>query len=461
MHSEWCGDIALCSRLNLSRSSPSTPLYAGPSQVALAPHPSPSLMASYEMVVNPYVDMAAASTSPPSDAEAREVLGLEWTPEQRDAYVNGVKVVYLPRLDTPYPTANLYIAGTPRAKEDWTAYWGDKPLKDPRGNKGRRRGIETLDASKLKYTVRQDESVIFRDAETEKMVLVVLRDFLPDEELRQTMVGSCKELVKYRRDDRREDPGQLVHFGYTAGSRNSPQVQLTSSSVRLDTAARQKAENRLNANAQGMAGVFWSIMKSKVPPEITADYNDMIEECDFPRMDMGRSDRTFTYRVKGEDVTFDGLELPPPSGMSSINYARHTHNEINANDWVAVLTTHAPDDPSKGGNFYLASYGIMTEPASNTFFAWHPTDYHGTTLYEMLPGNNGKAGYETRKDKGFNTGVVLEISKALRSARNNSTWLDRKTTSVGKPRRPRRPVPTTRHTRYNLRPRIPGKRVGK
>jgi hypothetical protein len=70
-------------------------------------------------------------------------------------------------------------------------------------------------------------------------------------------------------------------------------------------------------------------------------------------MDMGRDDETFTFHVDGQDITFHGLELPPPSGISAINYARHTHNETNGNNWIIALTANAPTDPNKGGNFYL------------------------------------------------------------------------------------------------------------
>ncbi|KAI1326004.1 hypothetical protein F5Y16DRAFT_400724 [Xylariaceae sp. FL0255] len=358
-------------------------------------------------------------------------LGLDWSPAKRATYLKSVKVVDIKRLPEPYPTDNFYMAGTPTAREQWAGYWHGKPLKDPRYNKGLRREIRTLEKEKLQYIIPQDESVIFRDADTKALVMVVLRDFIPSEPLRQTIIDVCKEIIRNRRDDRREDPGQLVHFGYTCGSRHDRQIQMAASCVRLNTAVKQQNEIRVNEKAQGMAGIVWNLMKSKLPEEITSDYNDMIDDYDFPRMDMGRDDEVFTFQVEGEDITFEGLELPPPSGLSAINYARHTHKETNGNNWIIACTANAPDDPEKGGNFYNASYGIMMMPASNTVSAWHPTDHHGTTLYEMMEGPERRAGYEIRTDGGFNTGLVFEISKAFKSARVNSAWLDRRREARG------------------------------
>ncbi|KAI0836884.1 hypothetical protein F5Y06DRAFT_304959 [Hypoxylon sp. FL0890] len=367
-------------------------------------------------------------TNTETSARVIEDLGLNWTSAQRDDYLSKVKVVDLPKLDEPYPINDYFSAGTPKAKREWEEYWRGKPLKDPRYNHGLRREILDLDYSRFLYIIQQDESVIFRDAATKEIVLVVLRNFIPSEELRKTMVDTCREIIKYRRDDRRDDPGMLVHFGYTCGSRHTPQIQLAACRGKLDTKKKQEREDNLNCKAQGMAGVMWNLMKSRLPPETIADYNDTIRKNEFPRMDMMRDDKTFTFKVGGEDVTFEtgenGLELPPPSGLSAINYARYTHKEVNGNNWIIACTCNAPEDPTKGGNFYLASYGIMMLPASNTVSAWHPGDHHGTTLYEMMEGKERRAGFEVRPDGGFNTGLVFEISRALKGARKRSTWLD-------------------------------------
>ncbi|KAI3337644.1 hypothetical protein HD806DRAFT_477286 [Xylariaceae sp. AK1471] len=68
------------------------------------------------------------------------------------------------------------------------------------------------------------------------------------------MVDVCRKITNSRRDDRREDPGRLVHFGYTCGSRHDRKIQMAAPCVRQNTAAKRKNEAQLNINAQGMAG---------------------------------------------------------------------------------------------------------------------------------------------------------------------------------------------------------------
>ncbi|KAI1264075.1 hypothetical protein F5Y18DRAFT_437221 [Xylariaceae sp. FL1019] len=398
------------------------------------------------------------TTKAKRDSKIVKDLGLDWTSEQRDAYHKiEVKTVYLKRLDKPYPIDNSYTAGTETAKDQWEAYWHGKRLKDLRYHAGQRRGIVNLEKERLQYIIPQNESVIFRDADTKQLVLVILRNAVPSESLRKTMVETCKEILRNRRTDRREDPGQLVHFGYTSGSRCDRQIQMAAPSIRLNTAAKIRTEAQLNIKSQGMAGIVWNLMKSKLPTEIIDNFNDMIEKCDFPRMDMGRDDETFTFNVDGKDVTFEGLELPSPNGLSSINYARHTHMEVNGNDWVLAYSANAPANPNKGGNFYVASYGIMLEPASNTISAWRPTDHHGTTLYEMMEGPEHRAGYEVRTDGAFNTGMVFQLSKAFATAREKSIWLDNRRKLEGKTKKEgkRKPVrprsKPKKERRYELR----------
>ncbi|KAK8848764.1 hypothetical protein PGQ11_015244 [Apiospora arundinis] len=348
-------------------------------------------------------------------------LGINWSPAQKQAYLDSIKTVYLKRLETPYPIHDFFMAGTQKAQDEWDAYWEGKPLKDPRYNKGLRRKTKTIDHSQLQYIIEQDESVQFRDADTEELVMVVLRDFFPDEDMREAFTKICLEVVDRRRNDRREDPGQLCHFGYTCGSRHQPELRLATCNKRLNTPARVEHERQLNYRAQGMAGLGWNMLKSRLPDEIIQDYEDVIRRVGAPRMDMQRKEKNFSFPFHGKSVTFEGLDLPPPSGVCAINYSRFTHKENNGNRFFIACTTEAPADPTKGGNFYNASYGIMLKAATNTVTSWRPTDYHGTTLYEMVEGpkkrlGRARAGHEIRPDGGINTGFSFEVSKMIRNA---------------------------------------------
>lgn len=354
-------------------------------------------------------------------------LGLNWSTSQRDEFLAKIKIVELPKLESPHPPTELFSAGIPEERHQWQGSWKDKSLRDPWYNEGLCRETVDLD-SHLKYIVPQEESVIFRDIETKETVLVVLRDFIPDEDLRKVMMRVCREIVKSHQDGKREDPGMLCHVGYTCSPQNDSQVRLAASCIKLNTDEEITDETELNNAAQGVAGMVWNLMKSQFPPEITAKYNDTIHDNEFPRMEIRKDDETFTFKVGGEDVTFDtgedGLELPSPSGMAAVYYARHTHTEVNGNSWIVSCTVNAPGDTTTGGNFYLASYGIMVLPTTNTASAWRPWDYYGTSLYEKESGPEDRAGFEVCKDEGLDTDMVFEILKSLKAARKRSNWLE-------------------------------------
>lgn len=357
-------------------------------------------------------------------------LGMRWDERQKQAYIDGINVVELKRLEVPYPTHDFYTATTATGKDQWGRFWHERPAKDKRVHGGKRRQVLLLDESRLQYNIPQHESVIFRDADTKEIFMVILRDFIPDDELRKDMVATCRQIIKYRRDDRREDPGQLVHFGYTCGDRSKPTVKLAANSRYI--APKQLRE--LNNASQGMAGIGWNMLRSRLPQFIIDDYNDTIKDIvGCPRMDMeptkGVKNDLFSYNIKGEELTFNeagDLELPPPSGLSAINYARFTHRENNGNEWFIAVTCLAAEKPDIGGNFYNASYGIMMQAASNTVSCFKPNDYHGTTLYEIIiPDGVYDAskpewridGRESRPDGGENIGFAFEVSKGLANAK--------------------------------------------
>lgn len=217
----------------------------------------------------------------------------------------------------------------------------------PALQQGLRRGTKTIDFSKLQYVLEQDESVRFLDADTKELVMIVIRNFFPDDAMRKEFTKVCLEVVDRRRDDRREDPGQLCHFGYTCGSRHQPGLRIATCNKRLKTPARVEYERRLNYKAQGMAGLGWNMLKSRLLDAIIQDYENAIADAGAPRMDMERADKNFSFPFHSESVTFNDLDLAPPSGLCSINYSRFTHKDNNGNRFFIACTTQAPADPTK------------------------------------------------------------------------------------------------------------------
>lgn len=65
-------------------------------------------------------------------------------------------------------------------------------------------------------------------------------------------------------------------------------------------------------------------------------------------------------------------------------FSRAGHNEIQPHRFAASWTTGRKGAPSKGGQFYNASYGIQVEPSTNTLVIWPPQNIHGTSLQDRV-----------------------------------------------------------------------------
>ncbi|KAI1647733.1 uncharacterized protein F4817DRAFT_358535 [Daldinia loculata] len=376
-------------------------------------------------------------------------LGLTWTKSQKTAYLETIRTITLPRLNViqasavenrvinePYLHRDDFLTETPAAKLSWDAYWEETYLRKPTA-RALRQNVIRCHPHQWKYIIQPNESVIIRDEHTNKIVLIVLRDLVPHQSLASAMEDVCVELATKCPFERQDDPGTLVHFAYTCGSRQNFQIQLATPK----RGPNMGPNYELQSKAQGVAGLLWNMLRCRLPDEIIDDFNDTVHRHHLPRMDMMKApDTSFAFEIGSRNVRFPtgtgaDFELPPPSGLISYNYARYTHNEVNANNWVIGYTTHAPDDHTKGGNFYLAQYGVLLLPASNTAWSWQPTDHHGTTLFEMTDiGENDSIGCsERRLDGQYNVGLLFEISKALPTARFNTSWL---------PEMPRTPSPS-------------------
>ena len=72
--------------------------------------------------------------------------------------------------------------------------------------------------------------------------------------------------------------------------------------------------------------LFWNMVRNQLPQEVNGDFEKWLHENQMVRMDtMGSQDVTKgVYSVKCRDDTFEfnGVDLPPPSGMFGVNYAR-------------------------------------------------------------------------------------------------------------------------------------------
>lgn len=62
--------------------------------------------------------------------------------------------------------------------------------------------------------------------------------------------------------------------------------------------------------------------------------------------------------------------------------------EYQPHNWAINWTTLREGTDVQGGNFILASYGILVRLSANSAFAWKPRHWHATTLANFEPRND-------------------------------------------------------------------------
>ena len=175
----------------------------------------------------------------------------------------------------------------------------------------------------------------------------------------------------------------------TAGSRSDRKTQL-SDSLLTKASMKPEAKARINMEEAGMSALAWNIMKTRIPPEVVRDYNGTIAAEGLARMDGGLKDAVFSIWTKdhGKEYRLSGLEAAPSRGGCAMNYCRFCHNETASNKYGIALTTVCTALPQRGGNFFIAQYGIFSQAEANTVTCFRVNDFHGTTLYRLTPRQN-------------------------------------------------------------------------
>jgi hypothetical protein len=81
---------------------------------------------------------------------------------------------------------------------------------------------------------------------------------------------------------------------------------------------------RIHLEESGVATLAWNILKTRIPAEVVADYNNAIAKRGFRRMDAGLDGGLYSVWSKdgSTEWRFRFDEAAPPQGAMAINYAR-------------------------------------------------------------------------------------------------------------------------------------------
>lgn len=161
--------------------------------------------------------LKAAKASKAASEEAKysllEKLGLNpknssTKREVEDLYAN-IAVHEVTKVAVPYPPVDEWVAETPEIAAMWQARIERGKLHDDRGY---RREIHILDPERLQYDLQPEESALFVDKVTGKLVMAVIRNFCRDQGVLDWLTDIILENVDARKSIRVCVPPSCCHL---------------------------------------------------------------------------------------------------------------------------------------------------------------------------------------------------------------------------------------------------------
>ncbi|KAH9911012.1 uncharacterized protein B0H18DRAFT_893745 [Fomitopsis serialis] len=338
---------------------------------------------------------------------------------------NSVRVKALEASEV-YPEFDTWVAESLQIRVCWTRAIEEGKQADRRH---KRHPIEREEAERLAYEVRENENVVFRDIDSGEIIMIVLRNFCRDALVVEGVNATMELALAMRKSVRLEDPGKIVNLGYTAGARNHPLFDWTKN---LKSKKHDPDDLKdINFEISSVFALFWALLRVHLPQEVLRGFEDYLADNDMCRMDADEK----RGNVEGEYVVHESsLEAPSSrhrlalldattpgmfdcsSGLQFLTArCRAIHNEKQPQKWAFSWTTKRDPQMKRGGQFYLAKYGIKVRQAANTMVAWQPEHAHGTSL---LPG-----GLPRRELRESSEAPILQAGLAfVTSTRLASTW---------------------------------------
>ena len=84
----------------------------------------------------------------------------------------------------------------------------------------------------------------------------------------------------------------------------------------------------MNVKASSACAFVWNLIRSHLPAEVVADFENFITDAELLRMDansvMAEADGkgVYTVNIGGDQFDFHKAELAPPSAVFAENYSR-------------------------------------------------------------------------------------------------------------------------------------------
>jgi hypothetical protein len=321
--------------------------------------------------------------------ELTRSLGLDWTATKREEFLapESIPTLSLSMLKKRWPPKDVWLSEAPATGLLWERHFQEAKQHDKRIK--RKDVLISSDGDSWQKTIKAGESVIIRDAQTRQIVLIVIRNFCGHQGVLDWANNIVETATNIKKSVRLDDPGKLVMNGYTSGSRNAPRAMWAKNLLRSPTRLFETPQELESFDFQVSStyALMWNMACSKLPPEILADIDKFVDSKGVRAVMDGNGTMKGHYGLKLEEgyYEFHSAKLAPPQGNYARNYSRFCHHEKNAHDYCLAWTTSRLQDPSSGGNFYVADYGIKVEASTDMMVAWRGKHFHGTTLPDVDP----------------------------------------------------------------------------
>ncbi|TEB20009.1 hypothetical protein FA13DRAFT_1645627 [Coprinellus micaceus] len=253
--------------------------------------------------------------------------------------------------------------------------------------------IHVLQRRYLRLSIPAGLSCVVYDEGTGELILVAVRRFCGIAAILDAITLIVRRTLDLRNTLRLQDPGWIVHVGFTAGSRRDCGFGFARNlASQAQDAAEKEAENR--GEVEGALTYFWLRTLGVLPAEVTEDVGDHYGpggpprfRADWPEPTDSPMKAALKLSVGGRDVEFEGVERPPGCAVFAEGYAKAVHFEPQAHDW-AIGWNHCRQGKGLiGGHFYLSDYGIEMIAAEDTAWSWRPKLLHTTGLSNAYPGS--------------------------------------------------------------------------
>jgi hypothetical protein len=140
-------------------------------------------------------------------------------PADRDTFLQSMPAIRLPRKTKEVPYRYTWIAESPEAATVWGTHFAQWKKADKRTST---KATIFVPNNEWKYIVREGEDIIIRDGSTDKIVLMVIRNWCSDGDVLEWVSKIVNTAVGKKKSVRLDDPGKIVMMGCTSRARSSP-----------------------------------------------------------------------------------------------------------------------------------------------------------------------------------------------------------------------------------------------